>query len=75
MSKHKKFIKRDGVLVSNSATGIRSLSAIGGWFYENPKSIDVYAQSPLGGVVSVRITRAQLADWLGRTAAKRKPKP
>lgn len=37
------------------------------WFYENPRSIEVYIRKAGQLTVACRITRAQLADWLLRT--------
>lgn len=41
------------------------------WWYENAKSIDVYVYDPTvqGGSRSCRIRRAELEDWLKRTAS------
>ena len=38
------------------------------WWYENAKSIDVFIQKKEGGVVSCRIKRSKLDDWLKRTS-------
>lgn len=37
------------------------------WFYENPRSIEVYIRKIGQQTVSCRITREQLKDWLLRT--------
>ena len=58
----------------NVATHVRPLceSVKGAWFYENPKSLDVFVEvlkdnGEFYKCVSVRIPRAKVADWLART--------
>ena len=41
--------------------------AIEAWFYENPKSIDIYVRRENQDAISCRISRDQLEDWLKRT--------
>lgn len=42
------------------------------WYYENGKSVDVYAYTPSHPTQSCRITKRQLEQWLDRMKAGKK---
>jgi hypothetical protein len=61
-----KYIKGHAVMVrTRSDSGVAADEA---WLYENVGSVDVYARTSTGTLVSVRIPRSTLADWVKRSA-------
>jgi hypothetical protein len=51
----------------NSAHKGHAHGAVESWWYENPRSIDVYIRSlPDGHTLACRIPRGQIESWLAR---------
>lgn len=55
-------LKRAPHYVPHTSQNVR-----GAWWYENPKSIDVYVEPSDTGTTHVRLTRRAILAWLKRT--------